>query len=145
MPFSLNRVTLIGRVGQDPELRTIPSGAQTCTFSLATSESFKDRNGEWKEETEWHRIVCWEKTAEQANKYLKKGSRVAVEGKIKRREYDKDGAKQNITEIRAASLIFLESRDKNDSSDDSSYSSNYSDKGPASHVAENNDDDDIPF
>ena len=143
MAFSLNRVTLIGRVGKDPELRTIPSGMQVCSFSLATSESFKDKNsGEWKEETEWHTVVCWDKLAEQASKNLKKGSRICVEGKIKRREYDKDGVKQYFTDIRALTLVFLESRDKSEYGD-SGYSQPDSNSS-SSHVAEGNDDD-IPF
>ena len=142
MAFSLNRVTLVGRLGQDPELRTIPSGAQVCTFSVATDESYLT-NGEWKKETEWHRVVCWVKLAEQASKNLKKGSMICVEGKIKRREYDKDGIKQYMTEIRAMTLVFLEKGEKSEYGD-SSYSQTKENNMPST-VADSGNDDDIPF
>ncbi len=102
MARSLNRVTLIGNLGQDPELRSLPSGQSVCKFTLATSESYKDKNGEWQEVTDWHNIVLWENLAREAGENLKKGSRAYVEGKIKNRSYEgKDGQKRYITEITA--------------------------------------------
>jgi single-strand DNA-binding protein len=102
MASSLNRVELIGRLGKDPEIRTLQAGSSVANFSVATSESWKDkRSGERVEKTEWHRIVVWnEKTIEFVEKYLKKGDLVRLEGKIQTREWeDNDGNKKYATEI----------------------------------------------
>jgi single-strand DNA-binding protein len=108
MARSVNSVTLLGNLGQDPEIRTTPTGAQVCTLNVATTESYKNRNGEWVEETEWHRVVLWEGLAENAGKNLRKGSKVYVEGKIKTRSYEKDGEKRRITEVRGLKVISLD-------------------------------------
>jgi len=108
---SLNKAMLIGRLGQDPEVRYTQSNTAVANFSLATNERFKDRNGEWQERTEWHRIVAWGRTAEICQEYLKKGSLVYIEGPIQTREWeDKDGQKKYTTEVKALTMQMLDSR-----------------------------------
>jgi len=97
---SVNKVILVGNLGKDPESRFMPSGDAVCNFSLATTEVFKDKSGAKQEHTEWHRISCFSKTAEVAGQYLKKGSPVYVEGRIKTRKWqDKEGHDKYSTEI----------------------------------------------
>lgn len=108
---SLNKAMLIGRLGQDPEVRYTQSNTAVANFSLATNERFKDRNGEFQERTEWHRIVAWGRTAEICQEYLKKGSLVYIEGPIQTREWeDKDGQKKYTTEVKALIMQMLDSR-----------------------------------
>jgi single-strand DNA-binding protein len=96
----INKVTLIGHVGQDPEVKRLENGTPVGRFSLATNEAYKDANGELKEQTEWHNVVVWRNLAEQAEKVLKKGSLVYVEGKISYRKYTgKDGIERTSTDI----------------------------------------------
>lgn len=97
----MNRVTLCGRLGQDPELKYTTTGTAVCNFSMATSEKFKNKtSGQTEEKTEWHRVVCWGKTAEYASKYLKKGGQVLIEGKLTTRTWeDNQGNKRYTTEI----------------------------------------------
>lgn len=105
MPY-LNKVIIIGHLGRDPETRYMPNGDAVTNFSVATSESWKDKNtGEKKEQTEWHRITCYRKLAEIAGQYLKTGSTVYVEGKLTTRKWkDKEGADRYTTEILASEL-----------------------------------------
>jgi len=103
----VNKVILVGNLGRDPELKHLPSGQAICQFSIATSESYTDKGGQKQEKTEWHRIVAWEKLAEVCGKYLGKGSKVYVEGKLQTREYEKDGQKHYQTEIVAREVKFL--------------------------------------
>jgi single-strand DNA-binding protein len=111
MAGSVNKVILIGRLGKDPELKYTPSGAPVVNFSLATDESFKDRNGEQQSRTEWHRIVAWGKLAEICGEYLTKGKQIYVEGSIRSREYeDKSGNKRTVHEIVARQMTMLGSR-----------------------------------
>lgn len=106
--MSLNKVMLIGNAGKDPEVRHLESGSVTASFTLATTERYRDRNGEWKEQTEWHNIVCWRYLAETAEKYVRKGTQLFIEGKIRSRQYtDREGATRYITEIVADSLQLL--------------------------------------
>ena len=106
--MSLNKVILMGRLGQDPELKHTPSGSAVCNFSMATSESWTDKAGQKQEKTEWHRIVVWGKLAELCNQYLSKGRQAFVEGKLQTRSWeDKDGAKKYTTEILASSVQFI--------------------------------------
>ncbi|HEU0013705.1 MAG TPA: single-stranded DNA-binding protein [Longimicrobium sp.] len=113
MSRSLNKVMLIGNLGSDPEVRTIPSGARVAQFSLATSRRWQGRDGQQQEKTEWHRVVAWDnergqKLADVAERFLKKGDKVYVEGEIEYRQYeDKDGVTKYSTEIRARELIML--------------------------------------
>jgi len=104
----VNKAILVGNLGRDPELRQTPSGQSVCNFTLATSESWMDRNGERVERTEWHRIVAWGKTGELCAQYLSKGRTVYVEGRIQTREWeDKDGNKRYTTEINAQTVNFI--------------------------------------
>jgi single-strand DNA-binding protein len=97
--MSVNKVILVGRLGRDPETRYTPSGQGVCNFSLATDESFKDRNGERQKRTEWHKVVLWGKLAEIAQQYLKKGSLVYIEGRIQSRQWDDKNTGQKRTAI----------------------------------------------
>jgi len=100
---------LIGHLGKDPEVRRLETGAVVANFSLATTEAYKDKSGNRVEQTEWHNIVCWRKLGEIAEKYLKKGSLIYVEGKIRTRNYtDKDNQKKYFTEIIADSFTMLD-------------------------------------
>lgn len=106
--MSVNRVTLIGNLGKNPELRYIASGTAVCTFSLATTERRKDRDGDKTEETTWHNIVTWSNLAEICGKYLQKGQQVYIEGRIQTRKYqDRDGNDRYITEIVANEMQML--------------------------------------
>ncbi len=98
--MSVNKVILVGRLGRDPETRFTPGGQAVANVSLATDETFKDRNGERQKRTEWHRLVIWGKQAEIAQKYLKKGSLIYVEGRIQSRQWDdKEGQKRTSFDI----------------------------------------------
>lgn len=104
----LNKVILIGRMGKDPEVRYMPNGEAVCNFSVATSESWKDQNGQSQERTEWHNITMYRKLAEIAGQYLKKGSQVYLEGKIQSRKYtDKNGAERTVYDIIANEMKML--------------------------------------
>ena len=106
---SVNKVILIGNLGSDPELRFTPSGVQVANFSLATSESWTDKAGERQERAEWHRIVLWRRLAEVAGQYLKKGSKIYIEGKLQTRSWeDQNGQKRYTTEVVANSMEMLE-------------------------------------
>ncbi|HXV22023.1 MAG TPA: single-stranded DNA-binding protein [Desulfuromonadales bacterium] len=106
--MSVNKVILVGNLGKDPELRYTPAGAAVATFSLATSERYKDKSGEMQEKTEWHNIVAWRQLAEICGKFLHKGKQVYIEGRIQTRSYDdKDGNKRYITEIVADQMQML--------------------------------------
>jgi len=104
----MNRLTLIGRVGQDPKIHKFESGTKKASFSLATSEKYKDKDGNKIEETEWHNCVIFGKLAEVVEKYVNKGDLLALEGRVKTREYeDKDGNKKYITEVICSSMEML--------------------------------------
>jgi len=105
---SVNKVILIGNLGRDPELRYTKGGQAVANFSLATSDSFTNREGTREERTEWHRIVAWAKTAELCAKYLSKGRTVYIEGQLRTRDWeDKDGNKRQTTEVHAQTVQFL--------------------------------------
>lgn len=103
----INKATIIGRLGKDPEVRHLEAGSTVASFSVAVSEKFKNKAGEVVENTEWLNIVAWNKRAEVVEKYVKKGMLVYVEGKIKTRNYDKDGQKHYVTEIFAETIQML--------------------------------------
>lgn len=111
MMSSVNKVMVVGYLGQNAELKFTPSGAAVSTLSLATTESWKDKAGAKQERTEWHRIVVWGKTAEVLAEYLTKGRLVYVEGKLQTRTWEKDGQKRYTTEIRADRVTLLGGRD----------------------------------
>jgi single-strand DNA-binding protein len=103
-----NSVQLIGRLGKDPEVRTFDSGKKQASFSIATSEVYKNQKGEKVEDTQWHNLVIWGKLADVAGKYLKKGSEIAIEGKLIHRSYETtNGEKKYITEINVNDLVML--------------------------------------
>ncbi|QQR85364.1 MAG: single-stranded DNA-binding protein [Flavobacteriales bacterium] len=106
----VNKVILIGNLGADPEIRHLPSGIPVANFRIATSETFRDKTtGEKREQTEWHNIVAWRGLAEVVEKYVKKGSKVYVEGKLRTRQWqDKDGVQRYTTEIQADELTMLD-------------------------------------
>jgi len=119
----LNRVTLIGNLGKDPEVRHLESGSAVGKFSVATNESYKDKAGEWQTNTEWHNIVCWRNLAERAERTLKKGSLVYVEGKLTTRKWqDKEGNDKYTTEVVANTFRLLEKREESGSG---GYSNNF--------------------
>jgi single-strand DNA-binding protein len=103
-----NSVQLIGRLGKDPEVRTFDSGKKQASFTIATSETYKNQKGEKVEDTQWHNLVIWGKLADIAGKYLKKGSEIAIEGKLIHRSYETTGGeKRYITEINVNDLVML--------------------------------------
>lgn len=105
---SVNKVILVGNLGRDAELRYTPGGAAVATLNLATTEVFKDREGQKKEDTQWHRIILWGKTAETLQDYLKKGKQIYVEGKLQTRKWkDKDGNDKYTTEVRGDRVVLL--------------------------------------
>jgi single-strand DNA-binding protein len=109
--MSVNKVILVGRLGRDPETRYTSGGQAVANFSVATDESYKDRNGERQKRTEWHKIVAWGKQAEIAQQYLKKGSLIFIEGRIQSREWqDKEGQKRTSFEIVCSNFRMLGGR-----------------------------------
>ena len=109
---SLNRVTLIGNLGKDPEVKYTPQGTPVAKIALATNERFKDKSGEWQDRTEWHNVVLWQRLAEIAGEYLKKGSKVYIEGRLQTRSWDdkQTNQKKYMTEVVANDLILLGGR-----------------------------------
>ncbi|MEM6723074.1 MAG: single-stranded DNA-binding protein [Bacteroidota bacterium] len=111
---NLNKVMLIGRLGQNPDIRHLEIGAAVGKFSIATTESYKDKQGNWQDQTEWHDIVVWRALAERAEKQLKKGSLVYIEGKLTHRKWeDQNGNNRKTTEVVAALFRSLERREAN--------------------------------
>ena len=103
-----NNIKLIGRLGQDPELRSLEKGNKMATFSLATGDSYTDKEGNRKEQTEWHNIIAWGNLAERCEKYLKKGKEVAIDGRLTYRNWeDKNGVKHTSAEVVANDLLFV--------------------------------------
>lgn len=152
MARGINKVILIGNLGQDPEVKYMPNGGAVTNVTVATSESWKDKStGETKENTEWHRVVFFRRLAEIAGEYLKKGSKVYIEGKLQTRKWqDKDGADRYTTEIVANEMQMLDSRGGGAGGSGSSGGDNYnqssSQAAPASAGGGIDDfDDDIPF
>jgi single-strand DNA-binding protein len=148
--MSLNQAQIIGYLGKDPEVRYLPSGEAVANFSIATSEKWKDKaTGEPREETEWHRISVFGRLAEIVGEYLKKGSLVFIQGKIKTRKYtDKDGAERYATEIRAETMKMLGGRDANQGGAPAQRQAPAASPRPAPAPAPSgfdDMDDDIPF
>ncbi len=115
----INRITLVGRLGADPEIRTLSNGTMVARLRLATSESYRDRAGQWQEETQWHDVVVWRHLAEKAQKVARKGSLVYLEGKLTHRKWeDKDGNARKTTEVVGAMFRLLDGkRDEDEGSD----------------------------
>ncbi len=142
---SVNKAILIGNLGKDPELRYTPAGVAVCTFSLATTEKWRDKNSnEMKESTTWHNIVLWRRQAEIAKEYLSKGSPVYVEGRIQTRSYDdKEGQKRWITEIVGDRLQFLGRRGESGGGGGATAAAGSQDLPEPPPMSE--EDDDLPF
>ena len=115
MGYSINRASILGNVGKNIEYRVTLTGHKICTFSIATSEKFKNHNGELVEATEWHHIETWDKLADIANQYLRKGSKVYIEGKMKTESYEKEGITKHITKIIALDIILFNNESGNKS------------------------------
>lgn len=151
MARSVNKVILVGNLGKDPEVRHLENGAVVANFSIATSESYKDRNsGEVITNTDWHNIVLWRGLAEIAEKYAKKGDKIYIEGKLKSRSYqDQDGVTKYITEVLGDNLVLLgrQEGNSNNSNANSSDSASAAPEKPSVNefTGEKNDDDDLPF
>jgi single-strand DNA-binding protein len=157
----LNRAQLIGNTGGDPEVKALGNGGKVANFSLATNESYKDKDGVKQEKTEWHRIVCFGNVAEIVEKYLSKGKRVFIEGKIQTREWeDKTGAKKYTTEIVAQTVRMLDRKEggngagenetstgsaKKDTPNTASTVVNKDEKKPQPAFLDKDDSDDLPF
>lgn len=109
--MSVNKVILVGNVGRDPEVRHLDKGVAVARFSLATTENYTSKTGEKVSNTEWHNIVAWRGLAEVVEKYVKKGSQLYIEGRLRTRDYDKDGVKHYATEINADTMQLLGKRE----------------------------------
>ena len=152
----LNRVTLIGNLGKDPEVRQLESGASVAKFSLATNESYRDREGEWQTITEWHDIVLWRALAERAERSLKKGMLVYLEGKISKRKWqDREGNDRYTTEVVGNTFKILDRRDNQSTGFGGNFPS-VEDELPTANVSQPQEetktkdeytleDDDLPF
>jgi len=142
MAKSVNKVILVGNVGQDPEVKYTPSGVPVARVSLATNERFKDANDQWQDRTEWHSIVAWQRLAEIVGEYVRKGMKLYIEGKLQTTSWQdrQSGEKKYRTEIVARDLVLLGSREngQNAAAQDASHGSD-TESAPA--VV----DDDIPF
>lgn len=139
----VNKVILIGNLGKDPEIRSLESGAKVANFPLATTEYYKNKQGERVEQTEWHNINLWNNLADLSEQYLKKGDRIYLEGRIKTRSYDdKDGNKRYITEILGNQMTFLSSPNKNQTNPSDSNDNRVSEPDQPSDPPES---DDLPF
>jgi single-strand DNA-binding protein len=147
MAGSVNRVILVGRLGKDPEIRSIPSGTSVSKFSIATDERFTDKSGEKQERTEWHNIEAWGKLGEICGQYLRKGKLVYIEGSIRTESWDdkESGQKKYRTKIVASEMQMLDKK-----SDDEGGGGGYTRKpaaagAPAERSGQMEDDDEVPF
>ena len=152
MSGSVNKVILVGNLGADPDVKTTASGNTVATLSIATSERFKDRDGNAQERTEWHRVVVWGKTAELAAKYLQKGRKVYVEGRIQTRSWDDNGTKRYATEVVADQVTFLDSGEDRGQSQDRPRGQGQANRPEATQKPQRNSvrpeanfDDNVPF
>ena len=141
----INKVIIVGNLGQDPEIKYTAGGAAVTTLSIATSDSWKDKDsGMDQERTEWHRVVLWRRLAEVAGEYLKKGSKVYIEGQLQTRKWEQEGQTRYTTEIIARDMQFLDSRGS--SNNESTQKSSEMNDQSATDVPDSAiDDDDIPF
>ena len=150
---SLNRVQLIGNLGKDPEIKYTPSGTPVAKITIATNERFKDKSGEWQDRTEWHNVVLWQRLAEIAGEYLKKGGKVFIEGRLQTRSWDdkQTDQKRYATDIVASDLILLGGRGEGGGGGDFSSrgSNNFDQRAPEAEPAGVGSgpisDEDIPF
>ncbi len=136
----VNKVILVGNLGADPEVRSLESGTKVANFNIATTETFKDRNGEKQEKTEWHRIVLWRGLADVAENFLKKGRQIYIEGRLRTRQWeDKEGVKKYTTEIYGDNMVMLGGKPGGEPPPTSKEE--ITEKEPPAHET----DDDLPF
>lgn len=166
MPKSVNKVILVGNLGKDPEVKYTPSGTAVATFSVATSENFKDKEGQWQERTEWHNVKAWARTAEVIGQYVKKGNKIYIEGRLTTESWDdkNSGEKKYKTMVVANEIVLLGGRGESGGGDSegggysrragagsqggASSGSNYDQRGSANDDYANSaqiTDEDIPF
>ena len=153
---SVNKAILVGNLGKDPEVKYVSENNPVANFSIATTDRFKDKSGNWQDATEWHNIVAWGRLAEVAEKFLRKGKQVYVEGKLRTRTYDdKEGNKRYVTEVLADTIQMLGRKEDDGSGGGSeynqdnqrSYQNNRSESAPQQQSAASVqvDEDDLPF
>ncbi|HMV87705.1 MAG TPA: single-stranded DNA-binding protein [Blastocatellia bacterium] len=145
---SFNKITIVGYLGRDPEIRYLPDGTAVCNFSIATTERRKDKAGEWQDITTWFKVTLWRQQAERANQYLSKGKQVFVEGRLTTQDWtDRDGNRRTSLEVTATDIHFLTPRgEEGGASNFPSSSSSASSSKPTSMPPSGGDDDgDIPF
>ena len=145
MSRSLNKVMLIGNVGNDPDVRTTSSGAPIANMSLATTRKWKDGSGEQKEKTEWHRLTVWGKLVDVVERYVKKGDRLYVEGRIEYSESESDGQKRYWTNVNVFEMVMLGSPGAGDQGGGGRGGGFQSDSSPAPAPPISEPDDDLPF
>ena len=154
MPKSVNKVILIGNLGKDPEVKYTPQGTAVARLTVATNERFKDKSGEWQDRTEWHNVVLWQRLAEIAGEYLKKGGKVYIEGRLQTRSWDdkQTNQKKYMTEVVANDLVLLSGRGEGGggegfSSGSRGGSNNFDQRTPEPEPAGASPitDEDIPF
>ena len=142
----INKVILVGNLGQDPEVKFTAGGAAVTTLSIATSDSWKDKDsGMDKERTEWHRVVLWRRLAEIAGEYLKKGSKVYIEGQLQTRKWEQEGQTRYTTEIIARDIQFLDSKGTSSNTPSPENSDTSSNESIPEAGEAQMEDDDIPF
>ena len=150
MPKSVNKVTLLGNVGKDPEVKFLPSGLPVANLTLATSDRFKDKAGEWQDRTEWHNLTAYQRVAEIIRDYVKKGSKLYVEGRIQTRSWDDQasGQKKYRTEIIVNDIVLLSGRGEGEAVGARSNTASFDQRAPVHHeefAGTEITDDDIPF
>jgi single-strand DNA-binding protein len=150
MPKSVNKVTLLGNVGKDPEVKFLPSGLPVANLTLATSDRFKDKAGEWQDRTEWHNLTAYQRVAEIIRDYVKKGSKLYVEGRIQTRSWDDQasGQKKYRTEIIVNDIVLLSGRGEGEAASARSNTASFDQRAPVQHeefAGTEITDDDIPF
>lgn len=142
----VNKVILLGNVGKDPEVRALENNRKVASFSLATTESYKNQSGERVDKTEWHNVVFWGPIADVIERYVKKGSKLYIEGRIRTRSYEQEGVKKYITEIDGQSMTMLDSAPKSDNYSAPAERSSSSAPLAASAVSlQDDDENDLPF
>jgi single-strand DNA-binding protein len=154
----VNKVILVGNVGNDPEFRVMPNGNGVANVSLATSETWKDKNsGDQQEKTEWHRVIFFNRLAEIVEQYVKKGTKLYIEGRLQTRSWEQDGVKRYTTEVVASEMQMLDSRGGGGNTGDNSFGQGQGSSAPAAQSSStaaapqaapanfDNFDDDIPF
>jgi single-strand DNA-binding protein len=154
---SVNKVILIGNLGKDPEVKYTPSGTPVAKLTVATNERYKDKEGQWQDRTEWHNVVLWQRLAEIAGEYLKKGGKVYIEGRLQTRSWEdkQTNQKKYMTEVVASDLVLLGGRGEGAGESGSGYSrgasggNNFDQRAPepepAAAMSSPISDEDIPF